>query len=1010
MSGREFILADGIPPGGWARRICARGTLALDRITWRSRSIRRAGIRLYGIRLPLFAVVVFTLFICAPRTARGESNAFTDSILPARSVSSNAVVSVTKYCGNQDQREIRLRRRGIEVPYATFPADILDRAVSIADASWEASIAPGLAEASVTIQYTESEIRHVTNEYPLARRRICDLDESSLVVYVYDPAEKVYLPVPTERDRRNSRLTATISASGAATQPIRLVVGGWEGPFGKVPPQSVHPDPDGRWSFVIWGDPQVAGKSQTPFHRWCTPRLYSTIALTNKLTPEFVVTVGDNVHEEGELCHFSEFIDIVEGRADYSASRSYLVQSASLEAPLFCLMGNHDKKYEYGQRLRANGGNPGGDFQSDNPYQYHEFGNFLWMQDRLNAYYQGVLDTTSEIIPRRATYSFDAGAWHFILFSQPGLTREGVNAFFDRYHPESFEWLKADLEMHSASPTLFFTHHPLLPAGAIAKGEYGPNDSNRKRIVDLLTQHGNVRFAFYGHLHHSASSVPLISWRYDPHGFDADRSPHTTGVRFVPVPNSAHLYMKWLYNESSRTPWGPTLVTLRGDAVESVRFYPITLEDRGPASPVVIGPDGLSFIDAGKDWDYWHRWSELGGRIRINRTQSGGWQQDRRIFYDHHTKIEVAGPVKLPTAIRDYEIYLPARIDSASGTLTSRAGDYSFTVSNALEESHWTDAVVTIRERSGKVHRRLVAGNSINSVTLYGHEGELPQGIEAASYDLQFDNTSLPIYHQERNPPDFFQSYDDTVYGHLTGFAHMPLPPAARQIRNGGFDGSARKLGRDDVQPQDWLVNHFIHYAARPVRKRKILGQNGACHLYLFTQATERASAPWQGLFSEVLQVIEVPDGKAPVLSVDLMIPPGEIVNARGKPSRCSPYVVVSGYGGTGAEPATIVTFGFGPFGWHGGRKSNTTPVTAAELISPETVEPGRWYTKKLDVRQAYEGAPGHRGPSGKRWENLNLKRIVVYLGSYNQNFYHPSEEVPALGVCFDNVSIRWSE
>ncbi len=285
------------------------------------------------------------------------------------------------------------------------------------------------------------------------------------------------------------------------------------------------------FSFAIWGDPQVAywapntkfdNPSNKSKYEVVTPRLRRTVSLTNTLQPEFVVTLGDNIHNTGEWENFQVLFDAIK----------------ALQPPLYMLMGNHDHV-------------PKADTFATNPVKNVEFANFLSMQKLINA-------------PELVNYSFDAGDWHLVLFSQPGGDGYGVDDYFAR-HPEFLDWLEADLAANQFRPTIFFTHHPLLPAGHVRFDHYGPGAIYRAKLVDILTRHGNVKYAFFGHVHNTVASIPLLSWQYQ-------------NTAFVVLPNAANSVRLNDYQERAESSWGVGMVKLNGPFCEAITFHTLAGE------------------------------------------------------------------------------------------------------------------------------------------------------------------------------------------------------------------------------------------------------------------------------------------------------------------------------------------------------------------------------------------------------------------------------------------------
>lgn len=353
-------------------------------------------------------------------------------------------------------------------------------------------------------------------------------------------------------------------------------------PYGYVPNIGVAKK---AFSFAIWGDPQVAfyapgTKFDNPDskknYETVVPRLQQAVALTNQLKPEFVVTLGDNIHNTGEWENFNLFVQTVK----------------PLQMPLYLLMGNHDHV-------------PEADTFATNPIKNREFANFVWAQQQINGL---------ELV----VYSFDAGDWHLVLFSQPGGNGYGIDDFMEK-HPEFLSWLDADLQANRERPTMFFTHHPLLPVGRAQFDTYGPGAANRAALMNLLTRYGNVKFAFFGHVHNTVASIPEISWRYK-------------GTAFILMPNSANFIRAADYLETAKSSWGVGMVKLNGKVCEAITFH--TLADEA----VTIDPDEFAEYDDAvygylqPEWDW-----PAGARLRnasFEEPLTGGWFVNHLLRYD----------------------------------------------------------------------------------------------------------------------------------------------------------------------------------------------------------------------------------------------------------------------------------------------------------------------------------------------------------------------------------------
>ncbi len=341
-----------------------------------------------------------------------------------------------------------------------------------------------------------------------------------------------------------------------------------------------------EYRFVIWGDPQVAWYDEetkgfdSPYYRSIqqevNPRFSQSVELTNRLKPAFTITLGDNVHGGGEWEHYRVFLDLVE----------------PLQSPLFMIMGNHDHV-------------PRVDNLASSPQRGIEFGNFFLAQKLAGG------------IPK-AAYSFDAGKWHFILFSQPGGSGLGVNESILR-HPEFLEWMSEDLRENRTRPTMFFTHHPLLPVGRNQLDIYGPDASARRKLMDLLLQYGNVKYVFYGHVHSTVASIPLTSWRY-------------RGTAFILLPNAAFFTRDYFYQETAKSSWGVGEVHIQGSQCRSIVFHTLA----GEAIP--IQPDTFQEYDDSLYGYLTPDWALPVSPVIINGSfenpLSEGWLQNYLLPYD----------------------------------------------------------------------------------------------------------------------------------------------------------------------------------------------------------------------------------------------------------------------------------------------------------------------------------------------------------------------------------------
>jgi hypothetical protein len=200
------------------------------------------------------------------------------------------------------------------------------------------------------------------------------------------------------------------------------------------------------------GDPVVQGAHPTRM-KIHNAFAEDTIKRVNELPkkPAFALILGDLVDNQGEIGHFEAMNKYLEG----------------LDTPVLLAIGNHETRYNATF-------SPG--------YEMSAFNHFFSAQKALNG---------MELL----LYSFDLGAWHFIVWPDP-LRRN----FFET-HPHYFDWLEEDLEKNKEKPTVFFQHVPSHPIGIDPLINYAESITVKRLLLNLLAKHGNVRFMFSGHVH-----------------------------------------------------------------------------------------------------------------------------------------------------------------------------------------------------------------------------------------------------------------------------------------------------------------------------------------------------------------------------------------------------------------------------------------------------------------------------------------------------------------------------
>ena len=229
--------------------------------------------------------------------------------------------------------------------------------------------------------------------------------------------------------------------------------------IGKIDPQQIGIARTGDdFDFVIFADPQggdPADKSNEAPQRIAihNPVVARNVRRVNRLAPkpEFVLVDGDIVDSKGQWSNYAKMLEFL----------------GELQCPVLFELGNHETRY--GARF-----SPG--------YNHDALANYFRAQKQINGL-------------EKIAYSFDLGKWHFVVWPDP------LRCDFWPNHPHYFEWLEDDLRRHRDRPTIFFQHVHLLPLGIDPMITYAEKIPVKRRLLDLITRHGNVRYVFSGHTH-----------------------------------------------------------------------------------------------------------------------------------------------------------------------------------------------------------------------------------------------------------------------------------------------------------------------------------------------------------------------------------------------------------------------------------------------------------------------------------------------------------------------------
>ncbi|MCX7046270.1 MAG: metallophosphoesterase [Candidatus Sumerlaeota bacterium] len=117
-------------------------------------------------------------------------------------------------------------------------------------------------------------------------------------------------------------------------------------------------------------------------------------------------------------------------------------------------------------------------------------------------------------------YSFNAGDWHFIALP---CNLDGVAPAEVEAERAMLQWLEGDLEANRRRPTMVFEHLHALPIGLSQLEWYAFPLELRRKLMSLLTRHGNVRYYFNGHVHNGIQASVKTAWEY--HGISFITAP-----------------------------------------------------------------------------------------------------------------------------------------------------------------------------------------------------------------------------------------------------------------------------------------------------------------------------------------------------------------------------------------------------------------------------------------------------------------------------------------------------
>jgi len=222
-----------------------------------------------------------------------------------------------------------------------------------------------------------------------------------------------------------------------------------------------------KFRFAIFSDPQVG-------HLGATGRVSVNAR-------KYQIEAINEINDMSPMPCFSLFLGDLVNVPDWLSYRNFMECIEDAKMPCMLVHGNHD-------------GRP--------PYE-----NYKRVQQIVSGH-------------QKTYYSFDVGKWHFVVI--PCNLDKG-NPIETQTETDMLKWLKEDLQKNADRPTMFFEHLHMLPQGLTQLEWYTFRLELRKKIRDIITSYGNVRYYFNGHIHNGIKASVKMSWEYE-------------GIKFVTVP------------------------------------------------------------------------------------------------------------------------------------------------------------------------------------------------------------------------------------------------------------------------------------------------------------------------------------------------------------------------------------------------------------------------------------------------------------------------------------------
>lgn len=298
-----------------------------------------------------------------------------------------------------------------------------------------------------------------SNSKNLASLKTHKNDEDVLVLWLDDVEENTILRLQADTER-----TVTLEQLLSGEQGILLENGKiiinllFDKEIGTIDPAELGiPSDEDNFRFTILADPQGGNPETENTESPTRMKIHNafieeTIELINNLEPQpaFNLVLGDFVDSKGQEGHFKQMLEYHD----------------RLKTPYLIEVGNHETAYS--AKFKA--------------YDMSALDNYFAAQKQANG-----MD--------KILYSFDLGQWHFIVWPDP------LRSTFWPTHPHYFDWLERDLEKNKKKPTIFLQHIPIHPIGINPLINYAESPEVKRMLMQILSEHGNVKYVFSGHVH-----------------------------------------------------------------------------------------------------------------------------------------------------------------------------------------------------------------------------------------------------------------------------------------------------------------------------------------------------------------------------------------------------------------------------------------------------------------------------------------------------------------------------